>query len=127
MSLTPAQLRACRAYRVRNRGRISEDRAGTWGTAHPPGLTDEKGLILAVFYVAMDDLRHRVECTCEDIEVQSPRCFHAYRTARRFLLGTRRAWREHRDRLCRLIGRDPASLEAQAMRVLLKRKGREVA
>lgn len=91
-------------------------------TSVPRDLNGELGLIAMVFRLAKEDLAHAIECTCADIEAVTEGCGHHYRTARRFLLGTREEWRAHRDMLCELVGMDPARLHAETLRILGVRK-----
>lgn len=82
----------------------------------------ERLLIAAVFHRAMDDLRTHIECNCVNMDRPTDFCSHAYRSARRFLLGTRPEWRVHRDLLCSLIDVLPERMQRRAMDVIATRK-----
>lgn len=82
----------------------------------------EAALVAGIFAKAIDDLRTHIECTCADVEYQTCHCTHAYRTARRFLLGTRPAWRRHRDTLCQVVGVEPDRIQRRALEVIARRK-----
>jgi hypothetical protein len=82
----------------------------------------ERALMGYVFLTALRDLRDEIECECVDIEDMAWGCAHAFRTARRFLLGTKPAWKDWRDLLCELLDQLPENIEAQALDVIKKRK-----
>lgn len=82
----------------------------------------ERALMGYVFLTALQDLRDEIECTHDGEDEPRVGCDHRFRTARRFLLGTKPEWREWRDILCELVGQLPEQIEKQAIDVLHKRK-----
>ena len=86
-------------------------------------LSGERGIWAAALSCALEDLKTKVICNCDDVEHRAKNCEHAYWQAYRFLFGTSDGWRRWRDHVCRLVGKDPAKLVKMAREVLDRRRG----
>lgn len=116
-------------------------------------MNGELAIIGMVFKVALDDIVNGVDCACDDIETVYCRackrkidpgvaddkeclrravnggwhqitCRHTFRTARAFLFGFIPAWRDYRNELCAVLGRQPGKVEALARERLAHRERR---